>query len=500
MANIPFKSITFPGLPNKYTVPEISNDLMTAGKAADAKATGDALSALEDQFSEETDKLKADLGALEAVTVDNLGENVVKTSDFTVASSGVTYTYNASEDSVTLSYASTTHTDYRVLTLPIDFLVGKLTVGKTYRLHYRADIISGNPAIMVGIKRANKTGVVPSLILPDGVAGYTDFVATAEISFLDLFITTTTEVGPCQVKYSEIYLCEVKEKTAVDSTARAGVDDVRSKLASTNVYKTMILGMLSSMTYNASEASSAMYKGLFSMIQSLKDSVSVFAFPAYTASGNKQGACTDGKYIYQCCGDVTSYTYMSIIKYDIETKAIVSTTTFNGTPNFGHANDMTYDPVTGYLYVAPVLQDGSVIRIDSKDMSYVDTITLLNGSGEPYNVWQIAFDRVTRHLISAVNTEYGIYDPDGTYIGAVPLASRISATAQGMETDGVYIYRVTYNPNCIDVCDMDGTRITTLSIPMTEEPETMMYDWMGTYYLTRYGASDGQFYIVDLME
>lgn len=65
MANIPFKSITFPGLPNKYTVPEISNDLMTAGKAADAKATGDALSALEDAVTEETDKLKADLDALE---------------------------------------------------------------------------------------------------------------------------------------------------------------------------------------------------------------------------------------------------------------------------------------------------------------------------------------------------------------------------------------------------------------------------------------------------
>jgi len=63
MANIPFKSITFPGLPNKYTVPEISSDLMTAGKAADAKATGDALSALEDQFTEETDQLKADLDA-----------------------------------------------------------------------------------------------------------------------------------------------------------------------------------------------------------------------------------------------------------------------------------------------------------------------------------------------------------------------------------------------------------------------------------------------------
>lgn len=65
MANISFKSITFPGLANKYQVPEISNDLMTAGKAADSKATGDALGALEDLVDEETSKLKADLGDVE---------------------------------------------------------------------------------------------------------------------------------------------------------------------------------------------------------------------------------------------------------------------------------------------------------------------------------------------------------------------------------------------------------------------------------------------------
>ena len=64
MANIPFKSIMFPGLPNKYTVPEISNDLMTAGKAADAKATGDALSALEDAVGDELSDIKADLDAI----------------------------------------------------------------------------------------------------------------------------------------------------------------------------------------------------------------------------------------------------------------------------------------------------------------------------------------------------------------------------------------------------------------------------------------------------
>ena len=57
MANIPFKSITFPGLPNKYTVPEISNDLMTQGKAADAKATGDALALKADKSTTYWDRL-----------------------------------------------------------------------------------------------------------------------------------------------------------------------------------------------------------------------------------------------------------------------------------------------------------------------------------------------------------------------------------------------------------------------------------------------------------
>ena len=77
MANIPFKSITFPGLPNKYTVPEISNDLMTQGKAADAKATGDALA------------LKANQSTTYTKTeVDALIESVDVETDTTLSVSG----------------------------------------------------------------------------------------------------------------------------------------------------------------------------------------------------------------------------------------------------------------------------------------------------------------------------------------------------------------------------------------------------------------------------
>lgn len=52
MATIPLKDITFPGLDNTYTIPEIDNTLSIAGKAADAKEVGDALADVDDKFTE----------------------------------------------------------------------------------------------------------------------------------------------------------------------------------------------------------------------------------------------------------------------------------------------------------------------------------------------------------------------------------------------------------------------------------------------------------------
>lgn len=51
MANIPLKSIKFPGLTDTYTIPQIDNTLTQAGEAADAKQAGDALRALDGKTS-----------------------------------------------------------------------------------------------------------------------------------------------------------------------------------------------------------------------------------------------------------------------------------------------------------------------------------------------------------------------------------------------------------------------------------------------------------------
>ena len=61
MANKNLKSIKFPGLSDTYVVPQVDTTLTQTGRPADAKATGDAISALGDSVDTEIDALKEDL-------------------------------------------------------------------------------------------------------------------------------------------------------------------------------------------------------------------------------------------------------------------------------------------------------------------------------------------------------------------------------------------------------------------------------------------------------
>lgn len=215
------------------------------------------------------------------------------------------------------------------------------------------------------------------------------------------------------------------------------------------------------------------------------DTAILTALPNVSTTGTKQGGCTDGEYIYQTSGNTSSYTYMRIIKYKIS-DGTYSYVQYDGTPNFYHANDMCYNPNNGYLYICTMESDGSVVVLNSTDLSYVDTIYLTNASGNPYAVWQFCFDRLTNHFLSVTGNSILVYDQNWNYLSSIPLPAHPDATAQGCETDGQLFYRITYNPNKIDVIRLsDGTRVKTMTNPMSGEPETMMYDWNGHYFINR---------------
>lgn len=230
------------------------------------------------------------------------------------------------------------------------------------------------------------------------------------------------------------------------------------------------------------------------------DTAIITALPSVSTTGTKQGCCTDGEYIYQTAGDSTNHTYMQIIKYKIS-DGTYTVARFDGTPNFGHANAMTYNPNTGHIYVGTMLSDGSVIVLNPSDLSYVETRYLVNSSGQTYGVSALAYDRTRNcYYTKSSATAFNVYDADFNFLHTIPAAETLSATAQDCETDGRYIYRVTYNPNYFDVIDIDtGERAKIITNPMMGEPEALAYDWDGNFYAAR-NTTGTIFYDVQLFD
>ena len=83
MANVPLKSIKFPDLSDTYTIPQIDSTLAVAGKAADAKATGDAIAAV----STDVAGVKNTINDGTVIDLTTYGYHEETTSD------GVKYTY-----------------------------------------------------------------------------------------------------------------------------------------------------------------------------------------------------------------------------------------------------------------------------------------------------------------------------------------------------------------------------------------------------------------------
>ena len=183
---------------------EIDPTLSHTGKAADAKKTGDAIASLNGSL----DTISGEIGDIPIAT----------RASFTRKTSYVSYTHDAAEDAVTVSCTRGT---YQGLSTSSEFLVGKLVPGETYKLHCKAEVLSGTPdtRLVIRGKENNADGVSVTLNLTDGQEGELEFVADEYMNYATLLVSGGTAVGNASAKFSKISIFKVT-KSAIDVYAR----------------------------------------------------------------------------------------------------------------------------------------------------------------------------------------------------------------------------------------------------------------------------------------
>ncbi len=217
-----------------------------------------------------------------------------------------------------------------------------------------------------------------------------------------------------------------------------------------------------------------------------------------TNTGQTQGSCIDDDGNIYTIHNTTG----KITKYNIYTK---TETVYNFTANaYGHANDATYNPNTGYIYVVSMNNTGEVYVLDPENnMELVDTVYAVNEYNVAYAPWNIAYNRtLERFVLLAVDTIY-LYNDDFILTDSSQNydPTTWTQTGQGMETDGKYIYGVSYNPNVFHVWDYNGTFIMNIDASaLNGEPETLIYDWNTGCYFVQQMKSGADIYFVKMQQ
>lgn len=189
-----------------------------------------------------------------------------------------------------------------------------------------------------------------------------------------------------------------------------------------------------------------------------------------------QGGCIDDDgNIYVCL-----YQAKKFVKYNIHSG---TETQIGFIDSYGHANGMAYNPNTGYLYLASMNDTGEVYVFDTS-LNYVETLYAKNQSDNVFNCWNICYDRTSQRFITMAGGTIYFFDDsfDLIDVGSYDINDWYT-TRQDIETDGQYIYAISYRSNYINVFDMSGHLVKHISnSAFSGEPESMCYDCVNDIY------------------
>lgn len=148
---------------------------------------------------------------------DLLGANITPLSEFYKVTSGISYSVDSANDAVTITCSNGS---YQSLSTQ-NILLTALTAGKKYKAHFKAETISGAPSLRMAIRgvNGNQDGIAAGATLDSDGEGEFEFVANSYMRYVSLFATFSVAQS-CVVKYSEVWVKEIEDVTAVDKIAR----------------------------------------------------------------------------------------------------------------------------------------------------------------------------------------------------------------------------------------------------------------------------------------
>lgn len=201
-----------------------------------------------------------------------------------------------------------------------------------------------------------------------------------------------------------------------------------------------------------------------------------------------QGSCTDGEYIYSADESNTVYKYGIV---DGKFRKVTSSYTLD------HANDMTYNPNTGKVYIATMDTSANIAIVDPATLEVEQLFVLRNSDNSIHRCYGLCYDRVNDQYITADTAtegkKYSFFTSGFAYIKTITITRNETYTLQGIETDGTYIYRALWNDsnnkNYVYIHDMDMNYISHIEVPQTGELEAISCDWKGNWYATYHNGS-----------
>ena len=210
------------------------------------------------------------------------------------------------------------------------------------------------------------------------------------------------------------------------------------------------------------------------------DSTTITNIFTSSSTAQPQGGCMDAD------GNVVSIFYRTgeFRSYNVSTGIETVYSTF-GYETYGHANGMTYNPNTGYFYIASQNNTGEVYVLDDS-FQLVETLIAKKPDDTVFNCWNICYDRISQRFITVSGNNLYFINDDWEIVDTKSFVKNDWATTrQDIETDGEFIYCVSWSPNKLFVFTMNGTLVKEISnTGFGGEPEAICYDWdTGNFYV-----------------